>query len=87
VKSLILSASLIVAMAGSQPWAQTAPPNAGRVSRIEILQGTALKVPIGADHVHFFAPETHLAGMRDWVANITDPWGTYIELSEGLDKF
>jgi catechol 2,3-dioxygenase-like lactoylglutathione lyase family enzyme len=135
--------------------------------RIEILEDTALTVPIAADHVHMFAPEADVAAMRDWyvkwfggapgkrgandvvempggvalsfarspdgargaptlgrtldhigfevknleafckkldaagmkfdrtfqrsptgllVANITDPWGTYIELSEGLDK-
>ncbi len=135
--------------------------------RIEILEDTALRMPIAADHVHFFAPEANVAEMRDWyvkmfggtpgkrgandvaempggvalsfpqppdgakgaptpgraldhigfevreleafckkleaagikfdrpfqrsatgllVANITDPWGTYIELSEGLNK-
>jgi catechol 2,3-dioxygenase-like lactoylglutathione lyase family enzyme len=135
--------------------------------RIEILEDATLRVPIAADHVHFFAPEATVAEMRNWyvkmfgatpgkrgndvmempggvalsftrspdgargaptsgraldhigfevknleafcrkleaagiifdrpfqrsptgllVANITDPWGTYIELSEGLDKF
>jgi catechol 2,3-dioxygenase-like lactoylglutathione lyase family enzyme len=135
--------------------------------RIEILEDTALKVPIAADHVHFFAPEANVAEMKAWyarmfggtpaqqgandvvgmpggvmlsftkapdgargaptpgraldhigfevtgleafckkleaagikfdrtfqrsatgllVANITDPWGTYIELSEGMNK-
>ena len=135
--------------------------------RIEILEDTALTVPIAGDHVRFSAPEASVAEMRNWyvkmfggkpakrgandvvempggvalsftrspdgakgaptagrtldhigfevkdleafckkleaagikfdrpyqrsatgllVANITDPWGTYIELSEGLNK-
>lgn len=36
--------------------------------------------------VKFDAPYRHVAAIKTSVAFLTDPWGTYIELTEGLDE-
>jgi hypothetical protein len=36
--------------------------------------------------VHFDRPYTEIPELGIAVAFLTDPWGTYVELTEGLDK-
>jgi catechol 2,3-dioxygenase-like lactoylglutathione lyase family enzyme len=39
-----------------------------------------------ADGIKLERPYTKVAALDIWIAFIRDPWGTYIELTEGLDR-
>ena len=55
--------------------------------KVELVEMKAQAAPIVSHHIHFFGQQS--TEMRDWyintkVAFVTDPWGTLIELSDGL---
>jgi catechol 2,3-dioxygenase-like lactoylglutathione lyase family enzyme len=52
----------------------------------EVKELEAVTERLAADGVQVDQPYTRVPGLGMAVAFITDPWGTYIELTEGLDR-
>ena len=69
------------------PWAHCGSSIAGNHIGFEVKNLEAFCRQLEAQGITFDRPYTEVAALNLAVAFITDPFGTYIELTEGLDAF